>query len=195
MSDGLGKGKRPSLRGWNELGCVTRQTAKETVMRQAAVCPDLMQYQQLAADKLADADEEAMLQHLERCEACARKVSTLVERDRLVEFIRRYQARGDGAADEGMGRLIERMSKLRPGETQSAAAQTTSSAHNTVPVAALIIACPACGKDLKVKGEFAGKLVKCPHCQQAVCAAAKSAVRRRPAFRPSLCPCRLGQGP
>jgi len=133
-----------------------------------------MQYQQLAADHLSDADEESLLGHLERCDLCARKLSTLVERDRLVEFIRRYQARGDGAADEGMGRLIERMSKLRPGET-SAAVQTTPPMHNTAPVAALIFACPACGKSLKIKGEFAGKMVKCPHCQQAVCATAKSA--------------------
>ena len=62
-------------------------------MPQPVVCPDLTRYRQLAAGNLADADEEALLEHLEHCDPCAQKVSTLAERDTLVELIRREQCR------------------------------------------------------------------------------------------------------
>ena len=40
-------------------------------MPQRVVCPDLAQYQHLAAGTLADADEQALLEHLEHCDGCA----------------------------------------------------------------------------------------------------------------------------
>src|SRR5713226_115945 len=124
-------------------------------MPQAAVCPDLTKYQQMAAGQLADADEEALLKHLERCDPCAQKLNTLAEQDTLVELIRRDQARSDGPGDEVLGRLIERLSKLRPGEAAGAAEKTVPPRE---PVARrqLTFACPSCGKSLKVKGELAG---------------------------------------
>src|SRR6266699_3758898 len=101
----------------NGLACATHQTAKETVMAQPVVCPDLAQYQQLAAGTLADADEEALLEHLEHCDRCAQKVNTLAEQDSLVELIRRQQVQSDQTTDNVVGRLVERLSTLRPGET------------------------------------------------------------------------------
>jgi anti-sigma factor RsiW len=62
-------------------------------MPQPAVCPDLTEYKRLAAGELADADEEALLAHLEDCDPCAQKLNTLAERDTLVALLRRNERR------------------------------------------------------------------------------------------------------
>jgi WD40 repeat protein/serine/threonine protein kinase len=121
---------------------------------QPVACPDLAQYRQLAAGRLTDADEAVLLEHLERCESCARKVETLVEQDTLVDLIRRGLAPVQPAADGVIGRLVERLSELRPGEP--------------APAPSLVFACPRCGKGLKVNGELADRDVMCPGCRQVV---------------------------
>jgi hypothetical protein len=124
----------------------------------------LTRYQLLETGSLADAEEAALLEHLERCGSCAQRLNTLAEQETLVELIRRARARGDRAADEVVGRLVERLSKLRPAE--AAAADGTVPPREPSRPPQLVFACPSCGKRLKVKGELAGKAVKCPHCQQ-----------------------------
>jgi serine/threonine protein kinase len=88
-------------------------------------CPDLTRYQQLAAGKLAEADEEALLTHLERCAACASKLKALGEPDALVGLLRKAHASGEDALSGPVVRLIERLSKLRPGETSAVAHDET----------------------------------------------------------------------
>jgi WD40 repeat protein/serine/threonine protein kinase len=135
---------------------------------QPVACPDLAQYRQLAVGHLADADEEALLEHLEHCDACARRLETLIEHDTLVDLVRRGLTPADAAADGVTARLVKRLSELRPGEAQTGAEHAPPPAPKSVPAFALVFACPACGKRLKVKGELAGKNVRCPGCQQVV---------------------------
>jgi serine/threonine protein kinase/Leucine-rich repeat (LRR) protein len=131
-------------------------------MSQAAVCPDWTEYLLLAAGKLADADEEELLLHLERCDLCAQRLSTLAEKETLAELVQQNQAKGIGAADAVVVRLIERLSKLRPDDASGGAGRTKSTASEP----RLVFACPNCSKSLKVKTELAGRKVKCPGCQQ-----------------------------
>ncbi len=136
-------------------------------MPQRVVCPDLAQYQHLAAGTLADADEQALLEHLEHCDGCAQKLNTLPEPDTLVELIRMERARGDGPAEEVIARLVKLLSKLRPGRPEAGAEQTLPPQEPVVSPQ-LKFACAACGKSVKVKVELAGKKVKCPHCKEPV---------------------------
>ena len=134
-------------------------------MSEAAVCPDLTQYLLLAEGKLADADDEELLLHLERCDLCAQRLSTLAEKATLAELIQQNQAKENGAADAVVVRLVERLSKLRPND----ASADVGRAKLTAPALRLVFACPNCNKALKVKSELAGRKVKCPGCQQPFC--------------------------
>ncbi len=89
-------------------------------MPPVAACPDLPRYQQLAAGALPQADEEALLAHLERCPACARKLQALGEPDALVSLICQGRASRDEAGGGPVARLITSLSKLRPGDTSAA---------------------------------------------------------------------------
>jgi predicted Ser/Thr protein kinase len=146
---------------------LARQFAQENSMPQAAGCFDLTKYQELAAGQLADADEEILLRHLERCDDCARKLATLGEPDTLVGLIRQAQTLVDHAPEGTLGRLIGRLSKLRPDQASAGAGQTLLS-HPQATGAGMTFMCTACGRRLKVKGELAGKKIKCPHCKGAM---------------------------
>jgi WD40 repeat protein/serine/threonine protein kinase len=132
------------------------------------VCHDLTRYHQLAAGQLAADDEEALLAHLERCEACAQKLKALGEPDQLARLIRQACASPNEPAAKPIARLVERLSKLRPGETSGIRDQETLPPRESAPPPRLTVACPGCGKAIKVKPELAGKMVKCPHCQKAL---------------------------
>jgi serine/threonine protein kinase/uncharacterized membrane protein/phage FluMu protein Com len=141
---------------------------KETTMPPVASCPDLTRYQQLAAGKLAEADEEVLLAHLERCEACGRKLEVLGEPDALVGLLRQGRASGKDTASGPVARLIDRLSKLRPGETSAVARDETSAPRAPAQAQLLTMDCPACRKRIGVKRELSGKKVKCPHCQTVI---------------------------
>jgi serine/threonine protein kinase/formylglycine-generating enzyme required for sulfatase activity len=91
---------------------------------------------------LGEADEEGLLAHLERCAACAGKLKALGEPDALVGLLRKAHASGEVAASGPIARLIERLSKLRPGDTSAVARDETPpppepvSSRSTVPGAA-----------------------------------------------------------
>jgi hypothetical protein len=135
---------------------------------QASVCPELIQYQLLAGGNLTDLDEESLLGHLEHCEPCAQKLNTLAEQDTLVELIRRNQVRGDGVTDGVIGRLIERLSKLRPDEASVDADQAKTIAPELAQSSPMVFACPNCGKGLKIKGELVAKEVTCTNCKKSL---------------------------
>ena len=64
-------------------------------------------------------------------------------------------------------RLVERLSKLRPGEAPLGQEQTMLPGEpGEAP--RMTFACPACDKAITVKADLAGKKGKCPHCKQAV---------------------------
>src|SRR5438552_3543720 len=87
-------------------------------------CPDLSRYQQLASGQLDEGDRDSLLEHLEGCNACAQKLNTVAEPDTLVEMIRKAEAPG-GVASEGIiARLVDRLSKLRPGDASAVAEKT-----------------------------------------------------------------------
>ncbi|HTU22148.1 MAG TPA: serine/threonine-protein kinase [Gemmataceae bacterium] len=133
-------------------------------MSPLVVCPDLSRYQLLACGKLAEAEEQPLLAHLERCEACAQKLKAVGGADPLERLLGR--AIGKDAPGAPVARLIERLSKLRPGDTSDVRQQETVGPHEPPLDAPLTLTCPACRKALKIRQESVGKNVKCPHCQQ-----------------------------
>ena len=122
-------------------------------MPPVATCPDLSRYQQLAAGSLAEADEVALLAHLEHCEACARKLNGLHEPDALASLLRQARTSHNEAEQGRVARLIARLSKLRPGDTSAVQRDETQTPDTTLP-------CPSCGKPIKVRPEWAGKQVQ-----------------------------------
>src|SRR5262249_2106614 len=118
-----------------------------------------------AAGRLPEAEQEALLVHLEQCDSCAHKLHALPEQDTMVSLIRQAQTLRDRGSEKIIAGLVENLSKLRPAHAPLEDAPTLPP-HQ--PDTRLTFACPACRKGLKVKGELAGKKVKCPHCQQAV---------------------------
>jgi hypothetical protein len=83
-------------------------------MALSAACPNLAQYQQLAAGRLPEAEQEALLDHLEHCAHCAHQLHTLPEQDTVVSLIRHAQTLGDRGSEKIIAGLVERLSKLRP---------------------------------------------------------------------------------
>ncbi len=150
-------------------------------MRSVPVCPELADYQQLAAGKLIEADEGALLAHLERCEECARKLEALCEPDALVSLIRQARASQAGTEGRPVARLIARLSRLRPGETSALMRDETLPPQEPAQPADVALACPSCGKGIKVKQELAGKKVRCPHCKQVLRVPGGSPETGRPA--------------
>lgn len=126
-------------------------------MRTTAACPELTQYRKLASGHLSPPEKEAVLDHLERCQACVQRVASLSEKDTLVDLIRQARTLGEGPPGETVARLVERLRKLRP----SAEAEPKSPAQ-------IRLGCSGCGKTLKAKGSLAGKKIKCPHCQAVI---------------------------
>ncbi len=80
-------------------------------------------------------------------------------------MLRRAETLGNEASGKNIASLVARLSKLRPSKSPAAA-------EEPLP---LTFACPSCGKVLKVKGEFAGKAGRCPHCKAAMRVPAASA--------------------
>jgi len=126
-------------------------------MQTTAACPELARYRKLASGQLSSPEKEAVLEHLEKCQVCARRVEALSEKDTLVDLILQARTLGDGPPGESVARLVERLRKLRP----SAGAAPEASAQ-------VRLACSGCGKALKVKGSLAGKKVHCPNCRAVV---------------------------
>ncbi len=146
-------------------------------MPRPAGCPDLASYQHLAAGQLADADAEALLKHLENCEGCARKLNTLPEQETLVGLIRQARPLVDQAPGGVLARLVERLSKLHPGDEQAPEAPTVPP-RSARPGRSTAFACPACGHPLKVQGERAGQKVRCPSCKETVPVSARTVASR-----------------
>src|SRR5262245_12399873 len=94
-------------------------------------CPGLNQYQQLASGALSDIDKEALLVHLETCDACALKLKALPEQDTLVGLLRQAETVSEESANGAIAQLVERLTKLRP-EQSVAGAQTEAPA--AVPI-------------------------------------------------------------
>ena len=123
-------------------------------MPQLNLCPDVAQFNRLAAGALSSADKDSLLEHLECCDACAQRLDTQPGQETLLELLRQGKSHGEGPPEEDVARLVARLSKLRP-----------MAARNATPPAELIFRCE-CGKNLKVAFDAAGKKVKCPHCHR-----------------------------
>jgi formylglycine-generating enzyme required for sulfatase activity/serine/threonine protein kinase len=136
-------------------------------MPTTAACPDLTQYKKLASGELFSPEKDAVLDHLEGCDACATQVEGLSENDTLVELIRQASARGQPPGSEAVVRLVERFRKLRPGD-DGAPETENFSPGKTGPAPRLTFTCPSCGKQVRTTTEWAGKKGKCPHCKQVV---------------------------
>jgi formylglycine-generating enzyme required for sulfatase activity/serine/threonine protein kinase len=134
-------------------------------MAKAATCPDRAQYQKLASGAMPLAEKEAVLRHVESCDACAQLLSALPEQEKLVAVIRQALAHGEVAASEVIDRLVQKLSALRPAAAGAGPEERTLPPRDTGTTGMLSFPCPACGKTLKVKAAAAGKKAKCPHCQ------------------------------
>ncbi len=104
-------------------------------------------------------------------------MASLREPDRLVSFLRHADTFAEASLT--LVRLVERLSKLRPGEAPLGQEQTMLPGEpGEAP--RMTFACPACDKAITVKAHLAGKKGKCPHCKQAVrVPAAAAGVRKR----------------
>jgi serine/threonine protein kinase len=83
-------------------------------MPRVPACPEVTVYQRLASDELPEAEEQALMQHLESCEACARALAALPDTDMLSELLRQARPRGDDVSGETITRLVERLSQQGP---------------------------------------------------------------------------------
>jgi len=90
-----------------------------------SACPDWTSYERLAAGELLSPDKEAVLQHLEGCDACATRVEALPENDTLVDLIRQASRLSEPARGEAVASLVQRVSKLRPAEDSSTKTNST----------------------------------------------------------------------
>jgi hypothetical protein len=82
----------------------------------------LSQYQRLASGEVPDRDKDSLLGHLEACDRCAQMLASLPEPDTLVSLLRQPQTLGEEGPDEPVVRLVEQLSKLRPGDEPAAEA-------------------------------------------------------------------------
>jgi WD40 repeat protein len=122
-------------------------------MPAARVCPDLAQYQLLAAGQLPAPECASLLNHLESCPPCAARLQRVSAKDPLVDLIRQARSRaGETPGGQTVASLIAELRKLRPNAEASKA------------TASIIIDCPGCGKKLRARTDLAGKKVKCPGC-------------------------------
>ena len=83
-------------------------------MQTTAACPELTQYKKLTSGQLSSPEKEAVLDHLEKCQACVQRVESLSEKDTLVDVIRQARTLGEGPTGETVARLVEQLRKLRP---------------------------------------------------------------------------------
>jgi serine/threonine protein kinase/formylglycine-generating enzyme required for sulfatase activity len=90
-----------------------------------SACPDWTYYERLAAGELLSPDKEAVLQHLEGCDACATRVEELPENDTLVDLIRQASTLSEPARGEALASLVQRVSKLRPAQDTSTKTNST----------------------------------------------------------------------
>ncbi len=81
-------------------------------------CPDVREFQALAAGQLPAEDKEGLLQHLETCDSCIAKIQTLLVQDTLVEWIVKGTA---CSSDEGkhLAPLMQRLIQLQKSATGS----------------------------------------------------------------------------
>ena len=77
-------------------------------------CPDVSQFEQLASGALPEAQKEDLLHHIEGCDSCAQKLSTLHVEDTLSDLVRQAQHFEEPGAQETIARLVERLTRLRP---------------------------------------------------------------------------------
>ena len=77
-------------------------------MTMDSACPDWTSYERLAAGELLSPDKEAVLQHLEGCDACATRVEELPENDTLVDLIRQASTLSEPARGEALANLVQR---------------------------------------------------------------------------------------
>src|SRR6476646_8059211 len=122
-------------------------------MAKAATCPDRAEYQKVASGEMPAPEKEALLLHVESCDACAQLLSSMPEQEKLVAVIRQAQARGEVVASEAIDRLVQKLSALRP--ATAGPDERTLPPRDTVAIGMLNFPCPACGKTLKVKAAAA----------------------------------------
>jgi hypothetical protein len=144
------------------------------MMPKSTACPEAAQFQLLAAGQLADAQRDALLEHLQGCETCLQKLGQLSEQHTLVGMIRQAQGLDDQAARATTARLLERLRQLGPRPAPTGADMTLPP-REQAGAGRLSFACPSCGKSLKARSELAGKKSRCPHCGESVCVPAHPA--------------------
>lgn len=120
-------------------------------MSTAMTCPDAETMRQLAMGQLPAEEADAVRQHVLSCSACGQRLDALQASDVLVGDLR-VAATVVRENDSTVQAVIERLVQLAPASKNPADSVTFS--------------CAGCGKNLRVKAEFAGKKVKCPSCGQ-----------------------------
>jgi serine/threonine protein kinase len=74
-------------------------------------CPNDKTFEKLGHNDLAESDREAVLEHIEKCDTCTRRVSAMSMDDSLVTLVRQA---GKTPAVAGAGALVEEIRQLWP---------------------------------------------------------------------------------
>src|SRR5947209_20311730 len=104
-------------------------------------CPNLAQYQKLAAGEVSEIETEALLSHLERCDVCARKMKTLPEPDTLAGMLRQADTVGEESTRNAIAGLVARLSKLRPDQVPVGSKPQTTLGDAGIAPAQIRLAC------------------------------------------------------
>ena len=79
-------------------------------MPAVARCPEVDRYRLLTSGQLRPAELDALLNHLEGCEACTAQMTTVIaasDQDTLVELVRQSQGKAADAGSERLNLLVQ----------------------------------------------------------------------------------------
>ena len=99
-----------------------------------AACPELEVYEKLAVGTLPDADKQALLLHLERCDRCARRLQRQPEADTLAALLRDADTVEAERLADRIAPLLDDLKKLRPQAEATAATPSRAEAQRAEPL-------------------------------------------------------------
>jgi hypothetical protein len=122
-------------------------------MPSAAACTNLPVTEKLAAGLLTGAPKQLAIKHVEGCSICTGHLATLPLDEGLLHIVRRAETLATPVAG--------------PTPQDGGPAQV-STFHGGLALPQPTVTCPGCGKKLKLKGNRAGKALRCPFCKNPI---------------------------
>ena len=83
-------------------------------MANLMACPGPDQLQSIALGDLPEASAAMLIEHIESCATCAKRMSAIAAEDTLVEAVRAKDTRDDGKEQQAVSRLLQKVQALVP---------------------------------------------------------------------------------